>query len=77
MGVENLNIKIGEFPSGKNNLISDVKGIKVGHTTLNNGKIKTGVTALLPHDGNIFKEKLIFLLHNKRLWKKLWPNTNQ
>ena len=59
MGVENLNIKIGEFPSGKNNLISDVKGIKVGHTTLNNGKIKTGVTALLPHDGNIFKEKLI------------------
>lgn len=59
MGIENLNIKIGEFPSGKNNLISDVKGIKVGHTTLNNGKIKTGVTALLPYDGNIFKEKLI------------------
>ena len=35
MGIENLNIKIGKLPSGKNNLISDVKGIKVGHTTLN------------------------------------------
>ncbi len=59
MGIENLNIKIGKLPSGKNNLISDVKGIKVGHTTLNDGKIKTGVTALIPHTGNIFKEKLI------------------
>lgn len=59
MGIENLNIKIGEFPSGKNNLISDIKGIKVGHTTLNDGKIKTGVTALLPHSGNIFKDKFM------------------
>lgn len=59
MGIENFNIKIGEFPSGKNNLITDVDGIKVGHTTLDEGKIKTGVTALIPHSGNIFMEKLI------------------
>lgn len=59
MGIENFNIKIGEFPSGKNNLITDVEGIKVGHTTLDEGKIKTGVTALIPHSGNIFMEKLI------------------
>ena len=47
MGIENFNIKIGEFPSGKNNLITDVEGIKVGHTTLDEGKIKTGVTAMI------------------------------
>ncbi len=59
MGIENFNIKIGEFPSGKNNLITDVEGIKVGHTTLDEEKIKTGVTALIPHGGNIFREKLM------------------
>ena len=71
MGIENFNIKIGEFPSGKNNLITDVEGIKVGHTTLDEGKIKTGVTALIPHGGNIFREKAyVLFLCNKRLWKK-------
>lgn len=59
MGIENLELKIGKLSKGKNNLITDVKGVKVGHKTLDDGKIKTGVTAIIPHSDNIFKEKLI------------------
>lgn len=59
MGIENIKLKIGKLPEGKNNLITDVNGIKVGHKTLDNGKIKTGVTAIIPHSDNIFREKLI------------------
>ena len=59
MGIENLELKIGKLSKGKNNLITDVKGVKVGHKTLDDGKIKTGVTTIIPHSDNIFKEKLI------------------
>ena len=59
MGIENLELKIGKLSKGKNNLITDVKGVKVGHKTLDDGKIKTGVTVIIPHSDNIFKEKLI------------------
>ena len=59
MEIENLELKIGKLSKGKNNLITDVKGVKVGHKTLDDGKIKTGVTAIIPHSDNIFKEKLI------------------
>ncbi len=44
---------------GQRNLITDVTGIKVGHVTKKDGDINTGVTAVLPHDGNIFKEKVL------------------
>ena len=44
---------------GQYNAITDVKGVKVGHTTLHIGdSIRTGVTAILPHAGNIFQEKV-------------------
>ena len=59
MGIENIKLKIGKLPKGKNNLITDVRGVKVGHKTLDNGNIKTGVTAIIPHSDNIFREKLI------------------
>lgn len=59
MGIENIKLKIGKLPKGKNNLITDVNGVKVGHKTLDNGNIKTGVTAIIPHSDNIFREKLI------------------
>ncbi len=52
-------IVIGKLKKGEKNLISDVQGVKVGHVTLNEGSIKTGVTAILPHEGNIFKEKVM------------------
>ncbi|HLP60484.1 MAG TPA: P1 family peptidase [Candidatus Deferrimicrobium sp.] len=52
-------IKIGILQTGPNNTITDVKGVKVGHYTLIAGdNIRTGVTAILPHDGNIFQEKV-------------------
>ncbi len=54
-----LGLKIGVIPTGKLNSITDVDGVKVGHTTIIKGKkIRTGVTAILPHDGNLFREKV-------------------
>lgn len=43
---------------GKKNLITDVPGIMVGNVTLQEGEINTGVTAILPHGGNLFREKV-------------------
>ncbi len=52
-------IQIGIMPTGKLNAITDVKGVAVGHETLIEGEqIRTGVTAILPHTGNIFQEKV-------------------
>ncbi|MCJ7679601.1 MAG: P1 family peptidase [Candidatus Aminicenantes bacterium] len=52
-------IHIGVLPSGPLNAITDVKGVKIGHVTLIRGEsIRTGVTAVLPHDGNMFQEKV-------------------
>lgn len=54
-----LGISIGVLPTGKRNAITDVAGVKVGHTTLISGeKIRTGVTAILPFEGNIFQQKV-------------------
>lgn len=44
---------------GKKNLITDVKGVKVGNVTLQNGNINTGVTVIFPHEGNIFQNKVM------------------
>ena len=52
-------IKIGTLPSGKSGTITDVPGVRVGHATLIEGDdIRTGVTAIIPHPGNIFYEKV-------------------
>lgn len=52
-------IRIGVMPAGKWNAITDVAGVKVGHTTLILGdSVRTGVTAVLPHEGNVFKQKV-------------------
>lgn len=60
MGLTNESkINIGKLKKGNRNLITDVEGVKVGHVTLNNGEVKTGVTAVLPHGGNMFKEKVM------------------
>ena len=53
-------IKIGRGTPGKRNLITDVPGVKVGHVTVRDGAdINTGVTAILPHEGNIFQDKVM------------------
>src|SRR5947207_10972102 len=54
-----LGITIGILPTGELNAITDVPGVLVGHTTLVHGdNIRTGVTAILPHSGNLFQEKV-------------------
>jgi len=50
---------VGVLPTGPFNAITDVAGVTVGHTTLNQGdNVRTGVTAILPHGGNLFREKV-------------------
>lgn len=58
-----LSFRVGRLPRGERNLISDVPGVKVGHCTLDQGEVQTGVTALLPHGGNCFREKLPAACH--------------
>ena len=54
-----LGLKIGILPTGTLNAITDVEGVMVGHTTIIRGdNIRTGVTAILPHGGNMFREKV-------------------
>jgi D-aminopeptidase len=54
-----LGITVGILPTGPLNAITDVDGVLVGHTTLIRGEnIRTGVTAILPHNGNLFREKV-------------------
>lgn len=54
-----LGLKIGVLATGSLNAITDVPGVTVGHTTLIKGdNIRTGVTAVLPHGGNLFQEKV-------------------
>ena len=49
----------GIFAPGPNNAITDVTGVTVGHVTLIEGdSIRTGVTAIVPHQGNIFRQKV-------------------
>jgi len=54
-----LGITVGVLPTGALNAITDVEGVLVGHTTIVRGdNIHTGVTAILPHGGNLFREKV-------------------
>lgn len=54
-----LEIKVGVLPAGRLDAITDVGGVKVGHATLIRGEnVRTGVTAILPHGGNLFREKV-------------------
>jgi D-aminopeptidase len=52
-------IRIGVMIPGKLNAITDVRGVKVGQTTLIKAdSIRTGVTAIIPHEGNLFQQKV-------------------
>lgn len=62
-----LGIVVGELPTGQHNAITDVPGVRVGHATVIEGDtINTGVTAVLPHGGNVFRERVpaaVFVLN--------------
>lgn len=54
-----VGLKVGVIQVGPLNAITDVPGVLVGHTTISRGEnIRTGVTAVLPHGGNLFREKV-------------------
>ena len=54
-----IGVLVGSLPPGPLNAITDVAGVRVGHTTVTRGdSINTGVTAILPHAGNPFREKV-------------------
>ena len=54
-----LGLKVGILPTGPLDAITDVSGVEVGQTTIIRGdNIRTGVTAVLPHSGNLYREKV-------------------
>jgi D-aminopeptidase len=62
--LRNLGICIGRHQTGPYNAITDVLGVQVGQITLSyekedGRKVRTGVTAILPHEGNLFREKVL------------------
>jgi D-aminopeptidase len=72
MRLRDLGIACGTLPAGARNAITDVAGVCVGHVTLISGDgslregigpVRTGVTAILPHQGNIFREKVSAAVH--------------
>ena len=63
-----VGVRIGHYPPGRFNAITDVPGVRVGHSTLirgsgalkpGEGPVRTGVTAILPHAGNIFNDRAV------------------
>lgn len=72
MRARDLGITIGSYPTGPYNAITDVPGVRVGFTTLiegegplrpGRGPVRTGVTVIVPHEGNIWKEPLFAGCH--------------
>ena len=67
-----VGLVIGELPPGAHNAITDVAGVRVGHATLISGQgllrpgqgpVRTGVTVILPHGDNLFREKVPAAVH--------------
>ncbi|MBS1813220.1 MAG: P1 family peptidase [Acidobacteria bacterium] len=71
-----LGLAPGVFPPGALNAITDVQGVKVGQVTLIEGEtIRTGVTAILPHGGNIFQDKVAGAVYVGNAFGKLAGST--
>ncbi len=69
-------IQIGVMPTGKLNSITDVAGVRVGHTTLHKGtSIRTGVTVIIPHEGNLFQQKVPAAVYTGNGFGKLAGST--
>lgn len=63
MHLKKRGITVGELPVGAKNSIVDVPGVRVGNATLKEGDLCTGITAILPHGGNLFREKVMGVTH--------------
>jgi D-aminopeptidase len=58
VNARDFGIVCGILPTGENNAITDVPGVAVGHHTMRAGDINTGVTAVVPHPGNLYRRKV-------------------
>ncbi|MDI7275424.1 MAG: P1 family peptidase [Anaerolineae bacterium] len=57
-------LRLGTLPTGPGNAITDVAGVRVGHASVIEGQdVRTGVTVVLPHGGNLFREKVVAAAH--------------
>lgn len=63
MGVANYSWAGGLLPRGERDLITDVPGVLVGQVTVSGDGAETGVTAILPHSGNLFRSKVPAAVH--------------
>ena len=71
-----LGVAPGIFSAGANNTITDVAGVKVGHATIISGDSShTGVTAILPHGGNLFLDRVPAAVHIGNAFGKLVGST--
>jgi D-aminopeptidase len=71
-----LGIAPGALPIGPRNAITDVSGVRVGHATLRLGdSVRTGVTAILPHGGNLYLERVPAAVHVGNGYGKLAGST--
>lgn len=61
--IRDYGVTIGEMPTGQRNAITDVPGVTVGHCTLSDGPVQTGVTAVIPRPGNLFRHKVMAATH--------------
>lgn len=70
--LRDIGVMIGNMAPGPYNAITDVPGVKVGHVTLiegygplvpGKGPVRTGVTAIIPHEGNLYREKVPAAVH--------------
>ena len=62
-GLRDIGYRPGRLPTGERNSITDVPGVRVGHSTISDGDRQTGVTAILPRPGDMFREKLPAAYH--------------
>jgi D-aminopeptidase len=71
-----LGVAPGIFAPGKLNAITDVAGVEVGQVTINSGdSIHTGITAILPHGGNLFADRVPAAVHVGNAFGKLVGST--
>lgn len=61
--IRDYGIVIGNMKPGARNAITDVMGVRVGHCTIDDGGIQSGVTAIIPAEGNLFKQKVMAASH--------------
>ncbi len=58
-----MDIRVGKLTKGPRNTITDVPGVKVGHSTVDNSRHKTGVTVVMPCEDDIFQETMVAACH--------------